>query len=878
MRRMLSTLASAFLSLALGCSLPVLAQSHGAAVDPAAPKLAKVEAFHLPFGRVPAAQVRLEAPLPEAIASLKVANSRSRTKMLEIGFGREVPAMARTTPLAWLEVPGGMAAHIEVTSSEALALRVGLAVVRLPRGAELRFAGADRMDVVYGPFTAMDVLAAGGTYWSPVLEGETATVEVFVPAGIAHAQVSLGVGLVSHLFVSPSHPEAEKLAKAAQFCEVDFICRATSDAQLAQTGRSVARMTFTGSGGGTAFCTGTLLNPSDNSFTPYFYGAAHCISTQARASTLTTHWNYETTSCGGGTVSPSYVQVGGGATLLYANTSSDALLLRLNQSPPSNAVFAGWDAATPAVGTSMTAIHHPDGDFKKVSLGRVGGFGGAGSLASGEFMRIDWLGISTGVTEGGSSGSGIFSGNSSAGYRFRGGLLGGPSSCSAGPSELFDYYSRFDQVFTFLAQYLNPGPVVPDGPNILANPGFESGRTVWTETSSGGFALITQSSTGARQGNWYALLGGANNLTESLSQSFTVPSGNARVRFYYRISTEETLAQDFDVMTVSLVNASGSTLTTLATYSNQTTTSGYAQSAAYDISAFAGQSVRLQFRVTTDGSLDTFFAIDDVSVSGTTTSGGTNYTALWWNPAQSGWGVNVNQQGDVIFATLFTYDTDGTPMWLVMSGGTRQGSTDVFSGDLYRTTGPVFNAVPFTPITGANLTRVGTMTLAFSGANAGTLTYSVNIVAVSKTIERQVFGARAASCSGASGSRANATNYQDLWWNSAESGWGINLTQQGDVIFATLFTYGANNQGLWLVMSGGTRQGDGSYFGELYRTTGPAFNANPWTNVTATPVGTMRLRFINGETGTLEYTVNGVTVSKVIARQVFGGSPPLCVS
>ena len=37
-----------------------------------------------------------------------------------------------------------------------------------------------------------------------------------------------------------------------------------------------------------------------------------------------------------------------------------------------------------------------------------------------------------------------------------------------------------------------------------------------------------------------------------------------------------------------------------------------------------------------------------------------------------------------------------------------------------------------------------------------------------------------------------ANNYQDLWWVPAESGWGINISQQGDVMFATWFIYGAN--------------------------------------------------------------------------------------
>ena len=51
-------------------------------------------------------------------------------------------------------------------------------------------------------------------------------------------------------------------------------------------------------------------------------------------------------------------------------------------------------------------------------------------------------------------------------------------------------------------------------------------------------------------------------------------------------------------------------------------------------------------------------------------------------------------------------------------------------------------------------------------------------------------------------------NVQGLWWKDAsESGWGVNLTQQGDVLFATWFTYDEQGQGMWLVMSNGERTG-----------------------------------------------------------------------
>jgi len=43
-----------------------------------------------------------------------------------------------------------------------------------------------------------------------------------------------------------------------------------------------------------------------------------------------------------------------------------------------------------------------------------------------------------------------------------------------------------------------------------------------------------------------------------------------------------------------------------------------------------------------------------------------NYEGLWWasGGVEAGWGINFAHQGDVIFATWFTYDTDGSGLWL----------------------------------------------------------------------------------------------------------------------------------------------------------------------------------------------------------------------
>ena len=117
----------------------------------------------------------------------------------------------------------------------------------------------------------------------------------------------------------------------------------------------------------------------------------------------------------------------------------------------------------------------------------------------------------------------------------------------------------------------------------------------------------------------------------------------------------------------------------------------------------------------------------------------TNYTDLWWaSPAQSeaGWGINLTHQGTNIFATWFTYDTDGTPLWL--SATLAQGAVQNFTGALIQTAGPAFSSVPFDP-NQVTRTNVGTATLTFADGNSGTFDYTARGVTQHKAIIRQLF-------------------------------------------------------------------------------------------------------------------------------------------
>ena len=118
---------------------------------------------------------------------------------------------------------------------------------------------------------------------------------------------------------------------------------------------------------------------------------------------------------------------------------------------------------------------------------------------------------------------------------------------------------------------------------------------------------------------------------------------------------------------------------------------------------------------------------------------------------------------------------------------------------------------------------------------------------------------------------ARANNYQDLWWNPNESGWGINISHQGDIMFASWFIYAANGQPTWIFLSRAVRSGvlGNTFTGDIFRTTGTPFAVVPFVqqNTTVTPVGTATLIFSDARTGSLTYSIDGAQVVKQITRQ-----------
>jgi hypothetical protein len=123
------------------------------------------------------------------------------------------------------------------------------------------------------------------------------------------------------------------------------------------------------------------------------------------------------------------------------------------------------------------------------------------------------------------------------------------------------------------------------------------------------------------------------------------------------------------------------------------------------------------------------------------------------------------------------------------------------------------------------------------------------------------------------GSPAYATSYStdvtDLWWIPTESGWGMQLVQEGSTVFATLFIYGATNQPTWAAATLQSH-GQGSYIwsGSLYVYTGPSFGSSfNLSMVDNRQAGSMTFELSTVANGNLTYSIDGTEVTKQVIRQ-----------
>jgi len=326
----------------------------------------------------------------------------------------------------WMNLQnGGKVWRLKLTCENALTVNLTLDNVVIPEGNEL-YVYNPQKDFILGKFTSYHLYE--GELGTELVPGNTAIVEYYVAPENINSIAQLNINTVTHGYRTANEFQ-EKAFGSSGNCNMNANC---DDADPWDLQKRSTVMLVSGSNG---FCTGALINNSQNDGKPYVLTANHCYSNpvnwifrfnwQAALSDI----NQSDCSIDPGS-SPSFTSLSG-AVLRARRTASDFCLVEITGGLESGTVpssygafFAGWDN-TNNIPTSTFCFHHPRGDIKKVSFDDAPAVSanGMGSSENNSQWEVEWDRNTT--TEPASSGSPLFDQNG----RIIGQLWGGGASC-----------------------------------------------------------------------------------------------------------------------------------------------------------------------------------------------------------------------------------------------------------------------------------------------------------------------------------------------------------------------------------------------------------------------------------------------------------------
>jgi subtilisin-like proprotein convertase family protein len=367
-------------------------------------------------------------PARDGVALAAAADERSRTEGAPHQFADPVAvSITPSTYGTWESLSDGSRLwRLVIDAPGATDLNLGFGRYDLPPGATLHVIAPDH-EYYEGPYTYED--GTDGQLWLPVTPGSRCVVELYVPTTVKY-EPEIALVQVGYGFRDWFHLQAP-LRQGS--CNNDVVCPEA----IPWRDDTMAEAVYQRSGAWT--CSGQMVNNTAGDFRPFFLTANHCGVNASTAPTMVVYWNFESPNCGDlccGSLTHNQT----GATWRASYSSSDFTLVELNAAPnPAwNVYWSGWDNSGGAV-ASVVGIHHPNCDEKAISWEnhalQVTSYLGDTVPGDGTHWKVNhW---EDGVTEPGSSGSGIWDPS----HRLVGQLHGGYSSCS-NPSAP-DWYGRF---------------------------------------------------------------------------------------------------------------------------------------------------------------------------------------------------------------------------------------------------------------------------------------------------------------------------------------------------------------------------------------------------------------------------------------------------
>lgn len=369
-------------------------------------------------------------------SELRISPDSAVLKPLRFAYPFEVNLDPLNSGVWGISDDGYQVWQLEIRSKGAFSINLKFEDLRLPASARL-FVFSSDMEHILGAFTGSNNPETGIFPVSPV-KGDDIFVQYEIPPS-SGKQRDFRITRVNHDFLNIlKRGDRRPLGITAGSCNPDINCSAFN--HWVDVSNSVCRIIIDG----IEICTGTLLNNTSEDQTPYILTANHCISDHPKGYSSVFLFNYESPYCGplDGDVTNSI----SGSMLKATFDSLDFALLQLYTIPPPQfrPFFAGWSHSG-AIPDSVSCIHHPQGDIKKIAIDRnspVIATYSSDYVKNGCLKTLKW---EIGTTEAGSSGGPYFNNQ----LQLIGTLTGGAATCS---NSVNDYFSRFDKAWDYRSE------------------------------------------------------------------------------------------------------------------------------------------------------------------------------------------------------------------------------------------------------------------------------------------------------------------------------------------------------------------------------------------------------------------------------------------
>ena len=417
------------ISIFLGCSLPIFSQISEGGTPPS---------FEYPSA-LRSAPSTTNVPIDFYLKDIRETDSWQARAGVPMPVSKLIPVDYSIDNSGYHAIlPGGEYIwRLQLKAKDAVAIMLYYTDFYIPEGGRLFIYSTDKTQVL-GAYTHQ-THPSGGRFATEFIGGDELVLE-YAASTTSDEKPRIAISEIGYGYNTAALKAFCNITTyAAGSCEVNINCEEGEAWQNEKKGicHSVQKI-----GSKAYICSGSLLNNTAEDFKPFILTASHCgyngdsIATPADMDLWMFYFHREREGCSNTSVGKLAKTLTGCKKMADTGMEggSDGLLLLLNDTIPDayDVYYNGWDC-TGEVATSGVCIHHPQGDYQKISTYNE-------TVQSYTFMSSDFTGDSNGhwnatfkstrnghgVTEGGSSGSPLFNENKLV----VGALSGGSSSCS----------------------------------------------------------------------------------------------------------------------------------------------------------------------------------------------------------------------------------------------------------------------------------------------------------------------------------------------------------------------------------------------------------------------------------------------------------------